>query len=65
MSQYLLAIVEASRIYGIPRDKLYAALRSGNSNIPFITIGNTAKIHAPLLEKLLEEKAAKHEDLFK
>ena len=63
-NQYLLSIVETSRIYNIPRDKLYAASRSGNTEIPFIKIGNTKKIHVPLLEKLLEEKAAKHEALF-
>lgn len=64
-NKYLLSIVETSRIYNIPRDKLYAASRSEKATeIPFIIIGNTKKIHVPLLVKLLEEKAAKNESLF-
>jgi len=63
-NQYLLSIVETSRLYNIPRDKLYAASRAGNTKIPFIKIGTSTKIHIPLFEKLLTEKAEKHEELF-
>jgi hypothetical protein len=62
-NQYLLSIVETSRQFNIPRDKLYAASRVGNTGI-FIKIGNMTKVHVPLLEKLLEEKALNHEELF-
>jgi hypothetical protein len=63
-NQYLISIVDCSKIYSIPRDKLYAASRTENTEIPYIKIGNTKKIHVQLFEKLLEEKAAKHEELF-
>jgi hypothetical protein len=61
---YLLSIVEVSRQYNIPRDKLYAESRKQTTEIPFIKIGNAKKIHVPLLEKLLTEKAMNKESLF-
>lgn len=63
-NSYLLSIVEASRQYNIPRDKLYAESRKQTTEIPFITIGNIKKIHVPLLEKLLTEKVQSGENLF-
>lgn len=63
-NQFLLSIVEVSRQYNVPRDKLYAAARAGNTEIPFIKIGTSTKIHVPLFEKLLEEKALNHKELF-
>ncbi len=62
---YLLSIVEVSRQYNIPRDKLYSESRKKTTEIPFIIIGSTKKIHVPLLEKLLTEKAQNGEALFK
>ena len=60
---YLLSIVETSRQYNLPRTKLYHAAR--NNELPiFVKIGNFTKVHVPLLEKLLEEKALNHEELF-
>lgn len=61
---YLISIVECSKIYSLPRDKLYAELRKGNTEIPFIKINGINKIHVQLLEKLLSEKALNHEELF-
>lgn len=61
---YLLSIVEVSRQYNIPRDKLYAESRKQDTEIPFIKISNSKKIHVPLLEKLLTEKAVNKESLF-
>lgn len=56
-NQYLISIVECSRRYGVPRDKLYAAIRAGNTEIPYTKIGNITKINAPLFEKYLDEKS--------
>lgn len=42
-NKYLLSITETSRIYGLPKNKLYAAARAGNSEIPFIKIGTFTK----------------------
>ncbi|HCS10971.1 MAG TPA: hypothetical protein DIV40_05895 [Clostridiales bacterium] len=64
-NQYLLSIVEVSRQYNIPRDKLYSESRKKTTEIPFIVIGSAKKIHVPLLEKLLTEKAMNKESLFK
>ena len=64
-NQYLLSIVEVSRQYNLPRDRLYSESRRSDTEIPFIKIANTKKIHIPLLEELLREKAEKHEELFK
>lgn len=61
---YLISIVDCSKIYSIPRDKLYAESRKQTTEIPFIKIGNAKKIHVPLLEKLLTEKAMNKESLF-
>ena len=61
---YLLSIVEVSRQYNIPRDKLYSESRKQATEIPFIKIGTAKKIHVPLLEKLLTEKAMNKESLF-
>lgn len=62
-NQYLISVVDCSKIYSIPRDKLYAAIRSGNSVLPFVRIGNTTKINVPMLEKLLDEKSILHEKI--
>jgi hypothetical protein len=63
-NKYLLSITETSRIYGLPKNKLYAAARAGNSEIPFIKIGTFTKINTIMLERLLNEKALKNEQLF-
>jgi len=54
--QYLISIVEASRRYGVPRDKLYALTKS-DPEIPCIVIGKTTKINVPLFEKYLNDKS--------
>jgi len=62
---YLISIVYASKIYGIPKGKLYTAARNKDPEVPiFVRIGTFTKVNTILLEKLLNEKASKHEQLF-
>lgn len=63
-NKYLLSICETSKIYGLPKNKLYAAARAGGTEIPFIKIGTFTKINTIMLEKLLNDKALKNEQLF-
>lgn len=63
-NKYLISIVECSKIYSIPRDKIYAETRKKDTDFPFVIIGHQRKVHVPLLEKMLEEKAANRESLF-
>lgn len=62
--QYLLSIVETSKQFNLPRDRLYAESRRECSEIPFIQIGSGKKIYIPKLIELLETKAANKEALF-
>jgi hypothetical protein len=63
-NKYLLSIVEVSKQFNLPRDRLYAESRRENSEIPFIKIGSSKKIYIPKLIELLENKAANKESLF-
>lgn len=62
--KYLLSIVEVSKQFNLPRDRLYAESRRKYSEIPFIQIGSSKKIYIPKLIELLENKAANKEALF-
>jgi len=62
--KYLLSIVEVSKQFNLPRDRLYAESRRKNTEIPFIQIGSSKKIYIPKLIELLETKAANKESLF-
>lgn len=53
-NKYLLSVVEASKRYGIGRDKLYALIRS-EPDIPVVRIEKTTKINAPLFEEWLNK----------
>lgn len=51
-NKYLISVVEASKRFGIGRDKLYSLIRS-EPDLPTIKIGETVKINAPLFEEFL------------
>lgn len=63
-NKYLLSIVETSKQFNIPRDRLYAESRRKDSEIPFIEIGSSKRIYIPKLIELLEKKATNKESLF-
>ena len=63
-NKYLLSIVETSKQFNIPRDKLYSESRRQDTEIPFIEMGSCKKIYVPKLIELLETKAANKEALF-
>lgn len=52
-SKYLVSIVEASKMFGIGRDALYAMSRS-EPDMPIIKIGSVSKINVPLFEQWLD-----------
>lgn len=54
-SKYLVSIVEASKMFGIGRDSLYAMSRS-EPDIPIIKIGSTTKVNVPLKDNFISKK---------
>ncbi len=52
--KYLMSITEASKYFGIGRDKLYQIVRS-EPDIPVLRIGDINKINVPLFEDWLDE----------
>lgn len=61
-NKYLISIIEASKRYGIGRDKLYALVRS-EPDIPIIKIGDATKINAPLFEKWIDQATLEGREL--
>lgn len=53
-NKYLVSITEASKIFGIGRDKLYAIVRS-EPDIPVIKVGDITKINVPLFEEWINK----------
>lgn len=53
-NKYLISVTEASKRYGIGRDKLYQLIRT-QSDIPVISISNATKINVPLFEEWLNK----------
>ncbi len=62
-NKYLISVVECSKQYNVPRDKLYGAIRAGNTEIPYIKIGNITRINVPLFEEYLNKKSALQEEI--
>lgn len=61
-SKYLVSIVEASKMFGIGRDSLYAMSRS-EPDIPIIKIGSTTKVNVPLMEQWLDKATLEGREL--
>lgn len=53
-NKYLISVVEASKRFGIGRDKLYALVRS-EPDLPTLRIGETVRINVPLFEEFLNK----------
>lgn len=53
-NKYLLPVSEASKVYGIGRDKFYQLIRS-QKDIPIIKIGGATKINSILFEEWLNK----------
>ena len=53
----LVSIIEASKIFGIGRDAMYALVRS-EPDLPKIKIGQVTKINVPLMEQWLDKATA-------
>lgn len=53
-NRYLMSVVEASKHFGIGRDKLYAIVRS-QPDVPIIRIGEIVKINVPMFERWLDD----------
>lgn len=62
MKKYLVSIVEASKMFGIGRDSLYAMSRS-EPDIPIIKIGSTTKVNVPLMEQWLDKATLEGREL--
>ena len=59
--KYLLSAAEAWKFSGLPRDKIYSLIRSGQ--LKTIRVGQRHKIHRLELEKFLDEAAQNHMEL--
>lgn len=62
-NKYLISVVEASKKYGFPRDKLYNMIRSGNKDLPYVKISGIAKINVPLFEEWLNKATIEKREL--
>jgi excisionase family DNA binding protein len=58
----LVSINEASKIYGIGREKLYDMIRT-EDDLPVIMVGKHVKINTTLFEEWLDKKTVKRNKL--
>ncbi len=58
----LCSIVEASRIFGIGRDRLYELSRS-ESDIPILIINGRKRVNVSLMEQWLDKATAEGREL--
>lgn len=59
----LISVTEATKEYGIGRDKLYQLIRSKDYDIPVIKIGKTYKINTLLMDEWLIEMTKNEKEL--
>lgn len=60
--KYLMSITEASKYFGIGRDKLYQIVRS-EPDTPVLRIGDITKINVPLFEDWLDKATKEGREL--
>jgi excisionase family DNA binding protein len=59
----LISITEATKEYGIGRDRIYQLIRSKDYDIPAIKIGKSYKINTLLMDEWLIEMTKNEKEL--
>jgi len=59
----LISITEATKEYGIGRDRIYQLIRSKDYDIPALKIGKTYKINTLLMDEWLIEMTKNEKEL--
>lgn len=62
-NKYLISVVEASKKYGFPRDKLYSMITNSKTDLPYIKINGRVKINVPMFEEWLNKLAMEQKEL--